>query len=125
LERENITENAATVGKYFQECMHETFATNPIVGEVRGVGMLTAIECVADKSKKRRFPSSLKIGAQLSAAALKHGLIARAMPQGDILGFAPPLVATKEDIDQIVEATALAVRDVGDALSRTRFADSA
>jgi L-2,4-diaminobutyrate transaminase len=118
LERENITSNAATVGKYFQERMREAFGDNPIVGEVRGVGMLAAIECVADRTQKRRFASSQKVGAKLSAAALKHGLIARAMPQGDILGFAPPLVATKDDIDQIVESAELAVRDVADELSR-------
>lgn len=109
LEKENITDNAAQVGAYMQQRFHETFDQHPLVGEVRGVGMLLALEFMADRDKRIAFDPALKVGPKVSAAALERGMIARAMPNGDILGFAPPLVATREDIDAIVAITKEAV----------------
>jgi L-2,4-diaminobutyrate transaminase len=54
----------------------------------------------------------LKIGPKVSAAALRRGVIARAMPHGDILGFAPPLVITRADVDEIVGIVREAVDEV-------------
>ena len=53
-----------------------------------------------------------KVGPQLAAALLKRGVIARAMPQGDILGFAPPLCLTRAEADEVVGKTAEAVKEV-------------
>jgi L-2,4-diaminobutyrate transaminase len=102
LEREDITGNAAKVGAYLQEAMQRTFAHHPLVGEARGVGMLAALEFMQDGAARRPFDAALKVGAQVSAACLERGLIARAMPHGDILGFAPPLVTTAQEVDEIV-----------------------
>lgn len=112
LERERLADNAREVGRYLLERLRATFAAHPLVGEVRGIGMLAAIEFVADPARKRRFPAELKVGARVSAAARQHGLIARAMPQSDALGFAPPLIATKADVDAMVERAERAVRQV-------------
>ncbi|WP_425960887.1 aspartate aminotransferase family protein [Rhizobium nepotum] len=116
VERENLPGNARTVGAYFQEQLKAKFAQLPIVGEVRGVGLMGAIEFVADREKKVRFAPGLSVGARVSKAARNLGLIARAMPHGDILGFAPPLVTTKEEIDEIVAIAEAAVRTVMDEL---------
>jgi L-2,4-diaminobutyrate transaminase len=83
-----------------------------MVGEVRGVGLLAALEFVADKKTKQRFDGSKKIGPAVSAACLDEGLIARAMPQGDILGLAPPLVITRDEIDALVTMAKHAVDKV-------------
>lgn len=72
------------VGAYFQKRLLEAFCDNPIVGEVRGIGFLGAVEFVADPEKRTRFDPSLTVGAKMSAAALENGVIARAMPHGDI-----------------------------------------
>ena len=56
---------------------------------MRGVGLLGALEFVADKALKRRFDPALQVGARVAQACLDRGMIARAMPQGDILRFAP------------------------------------
>jgi L-2,4-diaminobutyrate transaminase len=112
LERENLTQNAADVGGYLLEKMHSTFDSHPLVGEVRGTGMLAAVEFMANKEERRPFDAALKVGPRVSAAALKHGLIARAMPHGDILGFAPPLVTTRAEVDEIVKLTRAAVDEV-------------
>jgi L-2,4-diaminobutyrate transaminase len=117
VEREDIPGNAQRVGSYFQKRLQETFTGLPIVGEVRGVGLMAAIEFVADPASKTRFDPSLKIGARVSRAARDLNLIARAMPHGDILGFAPPLVITESEIDQIIDRAHRAVLTVMDELA--------
>lgn len=118
VEKENLPGKAREVGAYFQAQLKKTFAQLPIVGEVRGVGLMGAIEFVSDRDKKKRFDPSLKVGARVSQAARDRGLIARAMPHGDILGFAPALVTTKAEIDEIVSIAESAVRCVMDELIR-------
>ena len=115
---ENLTGNSAEVGAYLQARMQEALGNHPIVGEVRGVGLLCALEFVADKTKKQRFDPNLKVGPRISAACLENGMIARAMPHGDILGFAPPLVITKAEVDKVVELAEKAVAKVADDLVR-------
>ncbi len=102
LERENLVGNAAEVGAYFGAKLRDAFDAHPLVGEVRSVGMLAALAFMADKDARTPFDPARKIGAQVSAAALQRGVIARAMPHGDILGFAPPLVMTRAEADEIV-----------------------
>ncbi|KWV58282.1 hypothetical protein AS156_36440 [Bradyrhizobium macuxiense] len=118
VERERLSDRARTVGSHFQNRLKERFAQLEIVGEVRGVGLLGAIEFVADRQTKRRFDPKLKVGARISKAARDRGLIARAMPHGDILGFAPPLVVSEAEIDEIVELAHGATKQVLDELSK-------
>ena len=118
IEKEDLVRAAATTGAYLQRRFRETFAQLPIVGEVRGVGMLAAIEFVADRKTKRRFDPSLSVGARISKAARARHLIARAMPHGDILGFSPPLVMTPGEVDEMIDIAEAAVRDVMDDLVR-------
>ncbi|MEC9297493.1 MAG: aminotransferase [SAR324 cluster bacterium] len=118
LEREKLTENARDTGSYLQEQFNKSFENHPLVGEVRGVGLLAALEFVADKSKKLRFDSNWKVGAKVSAACLEQNLIARAMPNGDILGFAPPLSITRTEVDNIVMRTTKALNSVTDLLTK-------
>jgi L-2,4-diaminobutyrate transaminase len=116
VDREDLTGNARDVGAWFQKRLHETFDDHPMVGEVRGVGLLAALEFVADKETKAPFDPDLKVGPKVSAAALEEGMIARAMPHGDILGFAPPLVITRAEIDRVVDMTKRAVDRVHGSL---------
>ncbi|TBU81677.1 hypothetical protein DNK06_07145 [Pseudomonas daroniae] len=109
LERENITANAAEVGSYLNAQLRQTFEGHPLVGEVRGDGMLAALEFMADKDARTPFDPALKVGPKVSAACLERGMIARAMPHGDILGFAPPLVLTKAQADEVVGIAKAAV----------------
>jgi L-2,4-diaminobutyrate transaminase len=120
VEREQLASAAARMGAYLQERLHATFDRSPIVGEVRGVGMLAALEFVRDPATKARFDPASKVGARVSSAARKRGLIARAMPHGDILGFAPPLVMTVDEVDELIDITAHAVTEVTDELVRER-----
>ncbi|MDA9504414.1 hypothetical protein XI09_06545 [Bradyrhizobium sp. CCBAU 11386] len=118
VEKERLRDRARIVGSHFQKRLKERFAQLEIVGEVRGVGLLGAIEFVADRQAKRRFDPELKVGARISKAARDRGLIARAMPHGDILGFAPPLVVSEAEIDEIVDLAYRATKQVMDELAK-------
>jgi L-2,4-diaminobutyrate transaminase len=112
LEKEGIIEHVAAVSPYLRDALAERLGAHPFVGEVRGDGMLAAVEFVADRGKKTRFDASETIGAKLSQACLDRGLISRAMPHGDILGFAPPLIITRNEIDQVADIVQDAVASV-------------
>jgi L-2,4-diaminobutyrate transaminase len=118
LERENLTQNAAEVGGYMLAALHNAFDGLAITGEVRGVGLMLAVEFVADPATKRRLDPSLTVAYRISKLAREKGLITRAMPQSDALGFAPPLVLTRAEADQIVDVAAVAARQVIDELTR-------
>ena len=79
---------------------------------------MLALEFVGNKENKTRFDASWKVGPKVSAACLEQKLIARAMPNGDILGFAPPLTVNRSEVDDIVERTSKALNQVADQLTR-------
>jgi L-2,4-diaminobutyrate transaminase len=105
-----LVKNAQQLGAYLNQSMSEALSDHPNVGEVRGEGLLCAVEFVKDKDSRTFFDAADKIGPQLSAKMLEQSsVIARAMPQGDILGFAPPFCISCEEVDKVVSATKTAV----------------
>ena len=108
----DLVGNAGRVGGYLNEALTDALADHPHVGDVRGEGMLAAVEFLRDRDSRSFFDASDKIGPQVAAALLDQGVIARAMPQGDILGFAPPFCLTTEEADEIVGKTLKAVTKV-------------
>ncbi len=99
IEREGLVENAREVGAYLLERLRQAFGKSPIVGEIRGAGMLAAIEIVRDQTTKEPFPN-FEDPPRIVAAAFERGLIARAMFQ--CVALSPPLISTKADIDRMV-----------------------
>ncbi|MEO3386768.1 aspartate aminotransferase family protein [Mesorhizobium sp. CAU 1741] len=112
IDKMDLVSNAGETGAYFRKALADAVAGHKHVGDVRGDGLMAAVEFVEDKDDRTFFDASRKIGPQVSAALLERGVIGRAMPQGDILGFAPPLCMTREEADVVVEATADAIRNV-------------
>ncbi|MCA1284478.1 aspartate aminotransferase family protein [Salipiger bermudensis] len=108
----NLVQNAAETGAYLTETMRAALGDHAHVGEVRGEGMLCAVELVQDRDGRRFFDASEGKGAKVVSAMLERGVIARAMPQGDILGFAPPLCLSRAEADEIVSVTRDAVTSV-------------
>ena len=86
-----------------------SFADHPLVGEVRGIGLIGAIELVADKTTRESFPPGIAAGAFLSKRAHHHGVIIR--PLGDIIAFCPPLIITEAEMDLMFERFSLALDD--------------
>lgn len=105
----DLVRNAGEVGAYFNAALREAVGSHRHVGEVRGEGLLAAVEFVRDRDDRVFFDASQKVGPRIAAALLEQGVIARAMPQGDILGFAPPLCLTRQEADLVVDATRRAV----------------
>ncbi len=107
-----LVKNAGETGAYLNAQMRAAVGGHANVGDVRGEGMLCAVEFVEDRDTRRFFDPARKVGLAVAAALLKRGIIARAMPQGDILGFAPPLCLTLTEADEVVHQTAEAVAEV-------------
>jgi L-2,4-diaminobutyrate transaminase len=107
-----LVKNAGDVGAYFVAALRDALGEHPNVGDIRGSGLLAAVEFVEDRANRKYFDAARKIGPQLAAALAARGVIARAMPQGDIIGFAPPLCLTRAEADTVVGAFAGAVGDV-------------
>ena len=109
----NLVENAGSVGTYLNDTMRAALGDHPNVGDIRGEGMICAVELVADKDMRIFFDGSDKVGPQIAAKMLEQdNVIARAMPQGDIIGFAPPFCLTRAEADTVVAATSRAVTAV-------------
>jgi L-2,4-diaminobutyrate transaminase len=108
----NLVQAAGENGAYFQAALRDALSEHANVGEIRGEGMMAAIEFVADRDSRTFFDASEKVGPSVAAALLEQGVIGRAMPQGDILGFAPPFCLTQAEADEVAEKTAKAVAKV-------------
>lgn len=109
IDKLGLVENAGRVGTYLKQALQDAVGDHPNVGEVRGEGLLLAVEFVEDKAARRFYDPVGAVGARIAAALLEQGVIGRAMPQGDILGLAPPLCLTTGEADIIVEATSRAI----------------
>ncbi len=105
-----LVENAKVVGEYLSTEMANAVGGHVNVGDVRGIGMLCAVELVEDRETRRAFDPSLKTAPKVVAAMSAAGVIARAMPQSDTIGFAPPLCLSREEADKIVAVTADAIK---------------
>ena len=105
-----LIENASDVGGYLNAQMKAALGDHPKVGDIRGEGMLCAVELVEDRDGRTQFDPARKVVPTIVGDMLKAGVIARAMPQGDIIGFAPPFCLTREEADKVVGATAEAIK---------------
>jgi L-2,4-diaminobutyrate transaminase len=108
----DLVTNAGEMGAYFKKTMAEALGDHPHVGDLRGEGLMLAVELVDDRADRTLFDPSRKVGYAVVTELLKRSVISRAMPQGDILGFAPPLCITREDVDRVVAATKESVEAV-------------
>jgi 4-aminobutyrate---pyruvate transaminase len=96
------------VGPYLQQAAR-SLADHPLVGDVRGVGLIAALEMVADKQTRTPFDAALKVGTMADRYAREHGLIARFI--GDRIAFSPPLIITEAEIDEVMRRVRLALDD--------------
>ncbi|MGH7069759.1 MAG: aminotransferase class III-fold pyridoxal phosphate-dependent enzyme [Acetobacteraceae bacterium] len=113
-ERTNLLGHVRRVGPYPQERLGE-LASHPLVGDVRGVGMLAGVELVVDKERHRLLEPGRKVGALVQRYAREAGLIVRAID--DRIALSPPLIIGENEVDEIVsrlgQALARAWREIG------------
>ncbi len=92
----------------------QALADHPLVGEARGVGLMGALELVADKAAKTPFPGEIEISEQVANRALRHGLVIR--PLGQAVVLAPPFIITETQIDELFDILARVLDEVADSL---------
>lgn len=105
--RDNLFEHAAEMGEYLQTRLKE-FDSHPLVGEVRGRGLLAAVELVANKHSGEAFDDT-SVGAYAKQACQDNGLLIRAVG-GNSIAFCPPLIITTDQIDEMVDKFSLAIQ---------------
>jgi adenosylmethionine-8-amino-7-oxononanoate aminotransferase len=100
VEREGLVENARDVGAYLLECLRESFTSHPLVADVRGIGMLAAIETSQAGSLDPVAGRPMAFPAAVASQCYGEGLIVR--PLWECVALAPPLITTRSDVDEIV-----------------------
>jgi 4-aminobutyrate--pyruvate transaminase len=99
-QRDKIMEHAAKMSPVFQSRLRK-LGEHPLVGETRGIGLIGAIELVADKATKRSFDAKRQIGAAAVNAMQEHGVIVRNIQ--DAIAFCPPLIITSDEIHDMFD----------------------
>lgn len=112
-EREQLVERGAEMGVYLKGLL-EQLRSHPTIGDVRGVGLLQAIEIVKSKQNKTRFGKDSAFCKRVGQLLMERGLITRTW---DVMHFAPPLVVTKDEIDRMV-----AIADESLTIAENEFA---
>ncbi len=108
-EERNIVETVRRIAPRFLERL-KILGEHPLVGHARGVGLIGAVEIVADKATKRPFAAEREAAVLVSAKASNHGLLVRPLP-GDAIGICPPLIITHSEIDDLFDRLARALDD--------------
>jgi putrescine aminotransferase len=109
IEREGLVEKAKRDGEYLLSKL-SPLADLPIVGEVRGLGLLAAVDLTANRATHEKFDPAMGVGKKVSDRMLELGVITRAGL--DIVQFRPPLTITRPELDEIVDVTEVAIREV-------------
>jgi 4-aminobutyrate--pyruvate transaminase len=108
-ESDQVVEQVARVGPRLQAGLAR-YRGHPLIGDVRGLGLIGAVELAADPARRKPFDPARGVGPYLVRRAQAHGLILRAMA-GDIVAFSPPLVITEGEIDELLEKFDRALAD--------------
>lgn len=117
VETEGLVPRAGRMGEALRAGLTEAFADFPIVGELRGMGLVAALEFARpDGDGFTPFDPALAVGPRIAKAALSKGLIVRALPNGDTISFSPPFILNAEDIAFITTTIREAAGEVLDAL---------
>ena len=114
-EEKDILERVRQLSPRLIGGLRDRVGDHPLVGEIRGVGLVVGVELVADRKARTPFETSLGVGPFCMQRAIDHGLVVRAL--GDTLAFSPPLIVSEEEVDMIVERFHHALQDTVDWLA--------
>jgi alanine-glyoxylate transaminase / (R)-3-amino-2-methylpropionate-pyruvate transaminase len=110
IETENLVHNAKIVGDHLREKLMGLQEKYDVIGDVRGMGLMQAIELVKDRKTKEPYPQAV---AKVFEETKKRGvLIGKGGLYGNVIRMGPPLVATKDNIDELVSALDTALHSV-------------
>jgi len=112
VERDGLMGQAKARGDHLAQRLHEAFDGHPLVAEVRGHGLVGAVEFAESLEPLRRFEPRAKVSSAIVKRARELGVITRALPNADTISFSPPFVVTEAELDQMVAGTRQALDDV-------------
>jgi len=116
IETESLCEHVRRLSPRFLGCLR-ALADLPLVGDVRGMGLLAGIEFVRCRRTREPLPAALAVGKQVAAECRRRGLMVR--PLGSVIGISPPLIITEAQVDEMVGILREAIRVTADALTRS------
>ncbi len=123
LEQEGLIARAGRLGAHLNDALRAAFDGFPLAAEVRGLGLVAAVEFAQPAAGGwRRFSPEQAVAPRIVAAAREDGVIVRALPNGDAVSFSPPFTITEEEIDLAVATVRRAAEQVHAALTRERAA---
>ncbi|WP_179018266.1 aspartate aminotransferase family protein [Paenarthrobacter nitroguajacolicus] len=119
LNEHQLVERSAETGQYLLNSLRLALAESPIVGEISGLGMLTGIELVSDRSKRTPFAAAKRIGARIGKATRDRGVLinpgfgAPSLPTDpERIGVCPSFIFTREHVDEAVAALSAAIMQI-------------
>ncbi|MFB2553765.1 aminotransferase [Ensifer soli] len=120
LERENLVDNAARAGAALKARLKAELGDHPLVGDIRGEGLMIGVELVADKATKQELNLGLKVGPRVMARGYHEGILVRALPHRTVMAMSPPLILSDDNIDELVTGLKKAIGFVHDELVRDK-----
>jgi 4-aminobutyrate--pyruvate transaminase len=117
----DIGSHVREVGSYMQAELRRRFAGHELVGEVRGIGLIAAVELVADKAAHKNFEPTAKVGPRLVKLVEENGVIGRTVVN-DTLCFSPPLIISAAEIDEMLDRVSKALDELTVQLRREKIA---
>ena len=102
IEREDLVGNAARAGERLRTRLGEELFDHPLVGDIRGRGLMIGVELVADKKTKAVIDPTHKFGLRVMKRGYEEGVIVRALPHGNVIAMSPPLIFTDDNIEELV-----------------------
>ncbi len=117
----DIGGHVRAVGPYLQTQLRRRFAGHELVGEVRGIGLIGALELVADTATHSNFDAKMKVGARAAKLLEQHGVIGRNL-FNDTIAFSPPLIISEAEIDEMLDGVSHALDELAVQLRREKIA---
>ncbi|MDN3496691.1 aminotransferase [Planococcus sp. APC 4015] len=102
IERDGLVARVAENGRLLQQLLHDAFADHPNVGEIRGQGLMAAVEFVESREPLRPFAAQGSFAGAVTRGALAEGVITRALPAADTVSFSPPFITTPDELARMV-----------------------
>ena len=110
LETEGMVENSRVQGEYLRAGLASLMDKHPIIGDVRGLGLLIGVELVMDRESKQRFPKNSGLAKRVNAAFRRNGLILQS--DGNVVTVGPPICVTQDDCNDIIAGIDASLGDV-------------
>jgi adenosylmethionine-8-amino-7-oxononanoate aminotransferase len=108
--KEDFPGQAATKGARLLDGLKATLGNHPNVGDIRGLGLMAAVEIVKDKDTREEFDPSEKVGARIHERAMERGMFSRM--RDDVFCLAPPIITSEAEVDKIIDIVSGSITDV-------------